>query len=155
MVREGMRLEIKIDPELCIGCGACSSICPTNAITIEFDDRAASVIRKPEKCIYCLSCIDSCPNDALKTVQHNHVYFTITVEEVQMAAIKCVRCGKPFATYKHAEKVRDMIINKISISIRDVFLEDYKTYHRICPECRKKIRELTPLRYLVLKHEKI
>ena len=54
---------IIIDDDLCLDCGACISLCPTDALhfnerwRLEFDY---------EKCIGCLLCLDSCPKRAIE-----------------------------------------------------------------------------------------
>ncbi len=52
-----------IDEDKCINCGACVSLCPTNALYLDKDDRLAFYY---EKCIGCLLCLDSCPRLAIK-----------------------------------------------------------------------------------------
>jgi ferredoxin len=52
----------RIDLELCIGCGACASVCPTNCI--EPTDDGKYYIR-PEDCIDCGACVEVCPTDAI------------------------------------------------------------------------------------------
>lgn len=54
-------LNIK-DSDLCTGCGACSSVCPTDAIKIEYDYQGylyPKVIK--DKCIGCNKCNLTCP----------------------------------------------------------------------------------------------
>lgn len=50
-----------VDKEKCIGCGACSSICPVGAIKL-IDGKAT--INK-DKCIKCGSCAQFCPVQAI------------------------------------------------------------------------------------------
>ncbi len=50
-------LSFFIDPELCIGCGACKKVCPVEAI--EGEKKLPHVI-DTKKCIKCGSCIDVC-----------------------------------------------------------------------------------------------
>jgi NAD-dependent dihydropyrimidine dehydrogenase PreA subunit len=47
-----------IDDDMCIDCGACISICPTEALYFNKYDRLEFSY---EKCIGCLLCLDSCP----------------------------------------------------------------------------------------------
>lgn len=47
--------------EECCGCGACASVCPTDAITMEFDEEGFEYPRIDEqKCINCNKCIKIC-----------------------------------------------------------------------------------------------
>ena len=50
----------KIDKEKCLGCGACASECPVEAIS---EDDGKYVI-DPEKCLECGACAGVCPVEA-------------------------------------------------------------------------------------------
>ncbi len=52
----------KINEEECLGCGACASECPVEAIS---EDGGKYVI-DPEKCIECGACAGACPVGAPK-----------------------------------------------------------------------------------------
>lgn len=52
-----------VDDEKCIECGACISICPTDALHYDINDQLKFSY---EKCIGCLLCIDSCPRRAIE-----------------------------------------------------------------------------------------
>lgn len=58
-VKEG----IKLDEDTCLECGACISLCPTDALSLSDED--FSIELDEEKCIYCKACIPACPVDAL------------------------------------------------------------------------------------------
>jgi len=49
---------VTMDIEKCIDCGACISLCPTEALHM---DEKELLEYSLEKCIGCLLCIDSCP----------------------------------------------------------------------------------------------
>jgi ferredoxin len=57
--------EIKVDWDKCTQCGACVSICPTDALYIK-DRRTMEVAFDPEKCIACELCIRPCPPRAIE-----------------------------------------------------------------------------------------
>lgn len=52
-----------IDDEKCVDCGACVSLCPTDALHLDFEERLEFSY---EKCIGCLLCLDSCPRYAIE-----------------------------------------------------------------------------------------
>ncbi|NHJ26216.1 MAG: 4Fe-4S dicluster domain-containing protein [Candidatus Lokiarchaeota archaeon] len=54
---------IIIDDELCVDCGGCISLCPTDAL--HFNDQYQLEFDY-EKCIGCLLCLDSCPRYAIE-----------------------------------------------------------------------------------------
>jgi MinD superfamily P-loop ATPase len=66
---------IEIDKDKCFNCGACSTLCPVEAITIDED---ASVVFDKEKCIgsICSACVDACPSRAIKSVKQNNSELT-------------------------------------------------------------------------------
>jgi Fe-S-cluster-containing hydrogenase component 2 len=61
---------IEIDSEKCISCGACLTLCPVEAITMDED---ATVVFNQEKCLgsTCSACVDACPARAIKSVKQN------------------------------------------------------------------------------------
>lgn len=65
---------IEIDDEKCISCGACLTLCPVEAITM---DEGASVFFNQEKCLgsTCSACVDACPSRAIKSVKQNSSEF--------------------------------------------------------------------------------
>jgi ferredoxin len=68
---------IELDTELCIDCGACVSICPTEAIHFE---KALSVTIDQEKCIQCALCVDSCPRFAIKLMREGGTFHSVLFE---------------------------------------------------------------------------
>jgi len=56
--------DIIIDKNLCIDCGICTSICITQALTL--DSKTHKLKFDKEKCILCELCLDSCPLSAIK-----------------------------------------------------------------------------------------
>ena len=57
--------DITRDEARCTHCGACVTICPTEALYLDTETR--KVLFDPEKCIACELCIKGCPPRAMKT----------------------------------------------------------------------------------------
>ena len=57
---------ITIDLEKCIDCGACVSLCPTDALSMGGVEGSNQLEFIEDKCIGCLLCIDSCPRHAIE-----------------------------------------------------------------------------------------
>ena len=54
------QVEMRIDENLCLGCGSCKSVCPTDSIL------SGTVYRiNSDTCIECGSCASVCPIDAI------------------------------------------------------------------------------------------
>ena len=51
----------KIDPELCVACGACIDECPVEAISE--GDPAYTI--NAEECTDCEACVEACPSEAI------------------------------------------------------------------------------------------
>jgi NAD-dependent dihydropyrimidine dehydrogenase PreA subunit len=54
---------VVVDEDKCVDCGACVSLCPTEALIM---DENYQLEFKEEKCIGCNLCIDSCPRFAIE-----------------------------------------------------------------------------------------
>jgi NAD-dependent dihydropyrimidine dehydrogenase PreA subunit len=52
-----------VDIEKCIDCGACVSVCPTDALQMDENGLLEYFL---EKCMGCGLCIDSCPRQAIE-----------------------------------------------------------------------------------------
>ncbi len=50
-----------IDPEICIRCNTCESVCPVSAITHD----SLNYVVDAEKCNFCMACISPCPTGSI------------------------------------------------------------------------------------------
>ena len=64
----GTRGHIVFDVEKCTLCGACSRICPVNAIAV--DKEKGELRYDPFKCIYCGNCVQTCPRQGVSQDGH-------------------------------------------------------------------------------------
>jgi formate hydrogenlyase subunit 6/NADH:ubiquinone oxidoreductase subunit I len=58
--------EIRIDPDLCVDCGICSSVCPSGAL--RFAPATQRLHFEASRCLVCEQCIPSCPLEAITLV---------------------------------------------------------------------------------------
>jgi len=56
--------DIMIDKDSCVDCGACTSICITQALVL--DKKTKKLKFNKDKCILCGLCLDCCPVTAIK-----------------------------------------------------------------------------------------
>ncbi len=57
--------EIAIDENLCVDCGLCTGVCPTEALTLDPDTFRLKFWRS--RCVVCEQCIPTCPVEAIST----------------------------------------------------------------------------------------
>ncbi|MCR5228962.1 MAG: 4Fe-4S binding protein [Solobacterium sp.] len=51
-----------IDKDLCIGCGACTGVCPVEALSLDDDGKSEC---NTDLCISCGACAGTCPVEAI------------------------------------------------------------------------------------------
>ena len=59
-----LALDVQWNADKCIECTACSSVCPTGALSVE--RKEMHVLFYHEKCIACELCIPACPYEAMQ-----------------------------------------------------------------------------------------
>mgnify|MGYP002869905209 CR=1 FL=1 len=62
----GPTLSAEIDPEACIGCNACATICRTQTILPNPERGKPPIIAYPDECWYCGACVEACRTGALQ-----------------------------------------------------------------------------------------
>lgn len=58
--------DIKLDQEGCVDCGACTAVCPTDALTINKDSWKLNFDK--EACILCELCVNACPVQVIEVL---------------------------------------------------------------------------------------
>jgi len=53
---------VEIDAEKCIDCGACTGVCPTDALILDSEKK---LVVREEKCVLCGNCLKACPRNAV------------------------------------------------------------------------------------------
>lgn len=65
--------EVKRDDEICTQCGACTAVCPTEALFIKRPEMTVEFDQK--KCSVCELCIRACPPRAMKVRPIKQAFF--------------------------------------------------------------------------------
>ena len=96
----GFRGKIRVDPDLCFGCGGCANVCPAGVILIQDIEQHSRLLEfQWSRCTYCGRCEEVCPEQAIRLSQE---YETATdrpqdmVIRLQVFMGPCQRCGRCF-----------------------------------------------------------
>jgi ferredoxin len=65
--------EVKRDDSVCTHCGACTAVCPTDALTIKRPEMTVEFDQS--KCSVCELCVRACPPKAMKVRPINQIFF--------------------------------------------------------------------------------
>lgn len=63
--------QIRVDPERCVDCGICSSVCPSGALQCSAPDWRLQF--DAQRCLVCEQCIPTCPFEAIALVMDQPV----------------------------------------------------------------------------------
>ncbi len=107
-VPDGFRGRPIIDGDKCIGCCACTAVCPPNALSAYEDDGYRIIRIFYGRCIFCGRCADVCPENAISLTKE----FELTTDDpndlnyiIKLKMVKCIICGRYFDTERHLKKV--------------------------------------------------
>lgn len=126
---------IKVDDTKCLGCFACSNICPNQFITREEEEGKKRTIRWSKCKEECDICVEFCPAKALSLVAYNEKAPDLI--EVSFDLVPCEVCGKGFATAPLLRRIRETIpadLQKDSTG---------RSWVGICPFCRRELEAET------------
>ncbi len=124
---EGFRGLPRVNADKCIGCGACTLICPSHALRLVEEDGVLVLKHFVSRCIFCTMCADVCPQQAIVVTKD---YELAALEQSELEAsiahmmAECKECSRRFASEKTLEKVKEIL--------------GEQPYLYLCPDCRRK-----------------
>ena len=120
---------IKVDLSLCLGCQACSNVCPSQNIvrTDTGESRTIHWKRCKEECDLC---VEFCPAKALALVPYDE---STPEPEISFDLVACRVCGSLYATMP--------MLMRVKASLPPGLQEDASgiEWIWICPQCRRDI----------------
>lgn len=81
-----------IDPQACMGCDACSRVCPHGAIQFISNASETCYAFDPEDCTGCRLCVDVCGVSAVDV----RALAPLSVPKIALSVDRCSKCGVPF-----------------------------------------------------------
>ena len=128
----------RIDPTLCIGCGACVNACPPDALLRidDYENGKREIVLDVGRCIRCARCEEVCPAGAIKLTN----FFEAAsldrrdhVEDVRLKLVKCPSCGR-YTDYTERQVLKALQIVPEEVIEKEAL--DEKVW--LCRDCRRK-----------------
>ncbi len=143
VITEENRGKHKFDDEKCVGCGGCSVICSSGAITESESQFERALKVELARCIFCGRCRDICPEKAIELTPEFELSQTgskaenaVKVEHV-VSLGRCEGCGRPIFPSKQIDAVKRRVDEKMDPSNKETASKDMEVYMRYCLDCRR------------------
>jgi tetrathionate reductase subunit B len=130
--------EVEVDPDLCTMCGACSRVCPTEALSYDVEEGELSF--RTADCVGCGLCEQACPERAVKLDPRARTGAALLERRplISNDPVACRNCGKPHITKRlleHSRRVLSRSKSPLTGSTQQIDL---------CPDCRSVEPERAP-----------
>lgn len=140
-----LRGKPRFDEEKCIGCGSCSEICSSQAISYEDKDGKRNISIFLGKCLFCGRCEEICPEEAISLTPEFELSY-MGPRESEVAYVRhevdlavCKNCGALIAPIPQINRCKEKVMEKIDPSVKEVVVEDMKKYAKYCVNCRRRL----------------
>lgn len=136
----GFRGRPELNAQQCIACGACTTACPANALTMETlpADNARVWQLFIGRCIYCGRCEEVCPTHAIRLTEDFELAVTRKADLYARATFRlqhCAECRQPFAPEKSvALAVELLALNQAKPEL----IATLRAQAEVCPACKRR-----------------
>jgi len=116
-----------INPEKCIGCGACVNACPPDALILEWDKEhgVKRLTFNAARCIRCHRCVEVCPTGAMEPTTRFEIATDNKEDLVEVVEHRLAYCGECGEYLDFTERQIEYVRNILPKEIFDLYaLED-------------------------------
>nr|WP_318384753.1 hydrogenase 4 subunit H [uncultured Enterobacter sp.] len=136
----GFRGRPELDPLQCIACGACTTACPANALTMETrpEENARVWQLFLGRCIYCGRCEEVCPTHAIRLTEDFELAVTRKADLYVTATFRlqhCRVCERPFTPEKSLALAVALLVHQQGKPELAAFL---RAQAEVCPACKRR-----------------
>jgi len=147
---EGFRGKHEISKEKCMGCGACSQVCSSDAIDVLEGDGKRLIKVNYSLCTFCAFCQDECPTEAIKLTKEYHLLTdnrnTATVTN-EVSLVDCAACKANFVPTSQVDWAINRVMEKVPAYKE--FKGTLKNSMETCYDCRKEISNIKDAKKLL------
>jgi len=160
---EGFRGKPEFDEEKCMGCGACSEVCPGEAISIMDEGDTRKIELFYGMCTFCGLCEECCPIEekGIRLTTEFKMVFSDKDEartSIEKPLVRCEHCGEPITTVDHLKWMIDRlgplafsnatlvsVIHDLTLGKTPIKKPERKEIDRadviriLCPKCRRRV----------------
>ena len=131
--------KMMIADKKCFGCGACATVCPSQAISLVENKKHRTVTITVANCIYCGLCVDACPENALlleagdelSALTKDHLH-----HELKIKLTRCQNCRTIMGTHKSITKVVKDIYSPRGATAKEL------EWIYLCAACKREFHSL-------------
>lgn len=139
-----------INPEKCIGCGACVNACPPDALMMEWDKERGvkRLVYNAARCIRCARCIEVCPTGAMEPTTRFEVATDSKEDLIEVVEHKLAKCSEGDEYLDFTERQIEYTLKILPKEIIDVSGLKDRVY--LCQDLKmlktvEKLREAVPV----------